>query len=221
MRRLAYEASDTGLLSPELAGGIRCVKGAKRSGVRVGNWLTIDQAKALLQPAPADDLRSKRNRAILSILVGCGLRRAELVELRIEDFQLREDHWIIADLVGKGKHISTVPVPYWVKRNVDLWITAARIDAGVIFRSVNNSDKMWGDAIWHIVKSAAKRVGIQKLAPHDLRRSCARFCHAAGGELEQIQFLLGHTSVQTTERYLGCKQKLRHAVNDKLGTEDT
>jgi integrase len=66
-----------------------------------------------------------------------------------------------------------------------------------------------------------KKLEIPKLAPHDLRRSCARFCHAAGGELEQIQFLLGHVSVQTTERYLGCKQKLREAVNDRIGIEPT
>jgi integrase len=70
-----------------------------------------------------------------------------------------------------------------------------------------------------VVKSAAKRIGLQNLAPHDLRRTCARLCHFAGGELEQIQFLLGHVSVQTTERYLGCKQKLRHAVNDNLGLD--
>jgi integrase len=62
--------------------------------------------------------------------------------------------------------------------------------------------------------------GIANLTPHDLRRTCARLCHLAGGELEQIQFLLGHASIHTTERYLGCKQKLRHAVNDKLGLED-
>jgi len=65
-----------------------------------------------------------------------------------------------------------------------------------------------------------KRAEINNLAPHDLRRTCARLCHLAGGELEQIQFLLGHASVQTTEHYLGCKQKLRHAVNDTLGLED-
>ncbi len=74
--------------------------------------------------------------------------------------------------------------------------------------------------IWHMVKAAAKRAGINDLAPHDLRRTCARLCHLAGGELEQIQFLLGHASVQTTERYLGCKQKLSQAVNDNLGLED-
>jgi site-specific recombinase XerD len=85
--------------------------------------------------------------------------------------------------------------------------------------------KVWGDgitpkAIWHVVKGAAQRAGIKNPAPHDLRRSCARLCHLAGGELEQIQFLLGHATVQTTERYLGRKQKLRHAVNDNLGLED-
>ena len=78
VRRLAYEASDTGLLSPDLAAGIRRVKGAKRLGVRIGNWLTVDQSKTLLGGPPADHLRGKRDRAILALLIGCGLRRAEL-----------------------------------------------------------------------------------------------------------------------------------------------
>ena len=66
------------------------------------------------------------------------------------------------------------------------------------------------------VKRHAKRIGLDHLAPHDLRRTCARLCHEAGGELEQIQFLLGHASVQTTERYIGCKQNLKEAVNDRF-----
>lgn len=111
VRRLAYEASDAGLLSPELAAGIRPVKGAKRLGVRIGNWLTVDQSRTLLGKSQSEDLRGKRDRAILALLIGCGLRRAELVGLGTEDFQIREEHWVIADLVGKGKHIGTVPVP--------------------------------------------------------------------------------------------------------------
>ena len=226
VRRLAYEASDTGLLSPDLAARIRRVKGAKRLGVRIGNWLSVDEAKALLRHSPPDDLRDKRDRAILAVLIGCGLRRAELVGLKVEDFQIRDEHSVIADLIGKGKHIRTVPVPAWVKRTVDAWTTAAQIRAGTIFRPVNRMGKLRGDgltpkAIWHVVKAAAQRAGIKNLAPHDLRRTCARLCHLAGGELEQIQFLLGHASVQTTERYLGCKQKFRHAVNDNLGVEDS
>ena len=65
----------------------------------------------------------------------------------------------------------------------------------------------------------AARTDIENLTPHDLRRTCARLCHLAGGELDQIQFLLGHVSIQTTERYLGCKQKLRVAVNERMGIE--
>jgi site-specific recombinase XerD len=226
VRRLAYEASDTGLLSPDLAAGIRRVKGAKRLGVRIGNWLTVDQSKTLLSGPPADHLRGKRDRAILALLIGCGLRRAELAGLRTQDFQVREERWVIADLIGKGKHIRTVPVPLWAKRAVDEWTTASGINSGMIFRRVNRLGKIWGDritpkAVWHVVRTAAKRADIKGLAPHDLRRTCARLCHLAGGELEQIQFLLGHVSVETTERYLGCKQRLTHAVNDNLGLEGT
>jgi site-specific recombinase XerD len=225
VRRLAYEAADTGLLSPELAAGIRRVKGAKRLGIRIGNWLTTDQCLELLHKSSANTLRGKRDRAILALLVGCGLRRADLVALRAEDLQIREEHSVIADLIGKGKHVRTVPVPIWVKQAIDEWTVAAGISAGTIFRRVNRLGRIWGDgitpkAIWHIVKGAAQRAAIKTLAPHDLRRTCARLCHLAGGELEQIQFLLGHASVQTTERYLGCKQKLRHAVNDNIGLED-
>ena len=225
VRRLAYDAADSGLLSPELAAGIRRVKGAKRLGVRIGNWLSIDQSRTLLQMSSLETARGKRDRAILALLIGCGLRRAEVAGLRTEDLQSREEYCVIADLIGKGKHIRTVPVPTWAKRAVDKWTEVAGISTGRIFRRVNRFGKIWGEgitpkAIWHVVKAAALRAGIQNLAPHDLRRTCARRCHVAGGELEQIQFLLGHASVQTTERYLGCKQELRHPVNDRLGLED-
>jgi integrase len=75
--------------------------------------------------------------------------------------------------------------------------------------------------VWHVVKEFAAKIGVTKLAPHDLRRSCARLCRAAGGELEQIHFLLGHVSVQTTERYPGCTQRIASAVNDKIRIEPT
>ncbi len=189
VRRLAYEAADTGLLSPELAAGIRRVKGAKRLGVRIGNWLTLEQAKILLRSSDTGTTRAKRDRAILALLVGCGFRRAELVGLKQKDFQIREDHWVVADLMGKGKHIRTVPVPTWAKQAVDDWLACANIEDGYIFRRVNRFGRIWGSritpkAIWHVVKGAAKRASLQSLAPHDLRRTCARLCHIAGGELE-------------------------------------
>jgi site-specific recombinase XerD len=119
VRRLAYEASDNGLLSPDLAAGIRRVKGVKRLGVRIGNWLTLEQSQTLLKAPPSASFRGKRDRAILSILLGCGLRRAELVGLNIYDLQIREEHWIIANSIGKGRHIRTVPIPNWVTSVVE------------------------------------------------------------------------------------------------------
>ena len=224
VRRLAYEASDCGLLSPDLAAGIRRVKGAKRLGVRVGNWLSIDQSKRLLAAPSGEQLRDVRNRAVLAMLIGCGLRRAEIVAVKVEDFQLREEHWVLADLVGKGGHMRTVPLPSWVKVAVDAWTRAAEVRSGILFRAIGKTGRIHGSGftakvIWSIVRDAALDCGFGVLAPHDLRRTCARLCHQAGGELEQIQFLLGHVSIQTTERYLGCKQRLSNAVNDQIGLE--
>jgi len=224
VRRLAYEAADCGLLSADLAAGIRRVKGVKKLGVRLGNWLTAEQGHPLWQAPDHQRLKGKRDRALLALLLACGLRRHEAVALRLDHLQQREEHWAIVDLLGKGGHVRTVPVPDWVRTELDDWLAAAGIDRGKLFRRVNKVGRTWGDgmtvkAVWHIVKESAKRIGVAKLAPHDLRRTCARLCHASGGELEQIQFLLGHISVQTTERYLGCKQRIRSAVNDHIGIE--
>src|SRR6266496_4451018 len=206
------------------AAGIRRVKGVKKLGMRLGNWLTAEQGHALWQSPDRQRLKGKRDRALLALLLACGLRRHEAVALTLDHLQQREEHWAIVDLVGKGGHIRTVPVPDWVRTELDDWLAAAAIDRGKLFRRVNKVGRAWGDgmtvkAVWHIVKESARHIGVARLAPHDLRRTCARLCHASGGELEQIQFLLGHVSVQTTERYLGCKQRIRSAVNDRIGIE--
>jgi len=141
---------------------------------------------------------------------------------KLGHIQQREEHWAIVDLKGKTGHTRTIPMPGWVKNVVDQWIQAANITSGKLFRRVRKMGKTWGErltekAVWHVVREYATKAGIDKLSPHDLRRTCARLCYAAGGELEQIQFLLGHVSIQTTERYLSCKQRIQDAVNDKIG----
>ena len=114
VRRIAYEAADVGLLSPELAAGIRRVKGVRRIGVRLGNWLTPEQGWRLLAFTTASSPPELRDQAMVAMLIGCDLRRAELLALQLESIQQREEHWVIADLVGKGGHARTVPVPIWV-----------------------------------------------------------------------------------------------------------
>jgi integrase len=157
---------------------------------------------------------------MLGLLLGCGLRRSEVVGLKLDQLQLREGHWVIVDLVGKGGRLRTVPVPTWCKGLV-VWLRHSGVSEGRVFRRVlkNGARQDAGvtaNVVWYVVKRCAKLAGIDHPAPHDLRRSCARLCHLYGGELEQIQFLLGHSSVQTTERYIGCKQNLREAVNDRF-----
>ena len=221
VRRLAHEASDAGLLSPELAAGISRVKGVKQLGFRAGNWLSAVQSSEVLQRALGEGMRAKRDYAMLALLFGCGFRRSELVGLELDEIQTRQGHWAVVDLIGKGGHIRTVPIPEWAKAALDQWTKAAGVMEGRIFRAVARTGKVWGEGIsqnvvWYVVKTCCERVGLEHIAPHDLRRTCAKLCHDSGGELEQIQFLLGHVSVQTTERYLGCKQNLGSPVNDRF-----
>ena len=91
---------------------------------------------------------------MLAMLIGCGLRRGELLALRVDSIQLREEHWVIADLLGKAGHIRTVPIPAWVKAAIDEWKNAASIADGPLFRSIqdrtcvgngNNSESIMGD----------------------------------------------------------------------------
>src|SRR5262249_33993481 len=100
-------------------------------------------------------------------------------EEKMEDVQLREGHWVIADLNGKGGHIRTVPMPDWVKRSIDEWAALAAITSGPLFRAINKAGRVWGSGftpkvIWSIVKEGAVGCGLTGLAPHDLRRTCAR-----------------------------------------------
>jgi site-specific recombinase XerD len=181
IRKLAVEAADNGLLDPDLAAGIGRVKGAKRLGVRLGNWLTLQEAKALLAAPDAATVKGRRDRAILAVLLGCALRRSELAGLIVEQIQQRDGRWVVADLVGKGGRVRTVPVPAWVKVAFDAWVNAAAIESGRVWRSINRGGRVWGDGltekvIWHVVERYASEAGwrISRLMTYGgPRRSCA------------------------------------------------
>ena len=127
MRKLAAEAADNGLLAPELAAGIIRVKSGKSIGIRVGNWLSLRQAQALVSAPDVTTLRGLRDRAILAVLVGCGLRRSEVAALTLAHIQQRDGRWCIVDLVGKHRRVRTAPMPTWVKVSLDRWTSAAGV----------------------------------------------------------------------------------------------
>jgi len=142
------------------------VKGVRRIGVRLGNWLTPEQGRRLLEATTPASPREVRDQAMVAMLIGCGLRRGELLALQLESIQQREEHWVIADLVGKAGHVRTVPIPSWVKHAVDAWTAAAPITDGRIFRAINKAGRVWGDGmskvLWDVVRAAAARAGIDK-----------------------------------------------------------
>ncbi len=222
IRKLIGEAQRNGIIGAEEGANLAGVPNLSQKGTRLGNWLTRDQAKMLLTVPDRSKIKGKRDYVILALLLGCALRRQELASLDVDGIQMCEGRWVLPDLRGKGGRVRTVAIPIWVKYGIDAWMVAAKIEDGRLLRPLSKSGKLIGDelgdwAVWSVVEQSAKEIGIEHFGAHDLRRTCAKLCRKNGGDLEQIKFLLGHSSIQTTERYLGSEQEIAVAVNDNLG----
>jgi site-specific recombinase XerD len=222
IRKLAAEAADNGALDPQVAGGIRAVKGARREGRRTGNWLTREEAQAWLGAPDTKTIRGRRDRALLAVLIGCGLRRAEAAGLTFEHVQQRDGRWVLVDLIGKRDKIRSVPMPNWAKAAIDEWRKTSGVSDGLVFRAINKGDRVVGDgitpqAIYNIIVGYAGALEKKGVSPHDLRRTFAKLAHKGGAATDQIQLSLGHESIQTTEEYLGVEQDLTDAPCDHLG----
>jgi site-specific recombinase XerD len=222
IRKLAGEAADNGLLDPQIAGGIRAIRGARQEGRRTGNWLTREQAQSWLGAPDIHTTKGRRDRALLAVLIGCGLRRAEAASLTFGHIRQRDARWVLVDLIGKRDKIRSVPMPNWTKVAIDEWAGAAGITDGLVFRAVNKGDRVVGNgitpqAIRNIVNEYAEKLKNKGVAPHDLRRTFAKLAYKGGAALDQIQLSLGHESIQTTEDYLGVEQDLTDAPCDHLG----
>ena len=221
VRKLAAEAADNGLFDPEMAAGIARVHGAPNRGSHAGHWLFVHKAEELVELPASNTNKGRRDRVLLGILLSCGLRRDELARVEREQIQQMDGRWVIANLLGKGGRVRTVPMPPWAKVLIDQWVEAAGLTNGRLIRAVRKNDRVVGDGI--SAESIAKIVrgyGVDlkvAITPHDLRRSFAKLAHRGRAPLEQIQLSLGHASILTTERYLGIRQDLADAPCDHLG----
>jgi site-specific recombinase XerD len=222
IRKLATESEDNNLIDSRIANGIRAVRGVPFRGRRTGNWLTKEEAQKWLNAPDTKTLKGVRDRALLAVLIGCGLRRAEAAILSFSHIEQREGRWVIVDIVGKRDKMRTVPMPSWAKACIDAWKSVAHLEKGFVFRRVNKGDNLMGEsitpqAIRDIVADYALKLENQGIAPHDLRRTFAKLAHKGGSPIDQIQLSLGHDSIQTTEKYLGVEQDLTDAPCDHLG----
>jgi integrase len=129
----------------------------------------------LLDAPDATIIKGLRDRAILAVLLGCGLRRSEVAALTFKHIQQRDGRWCIVDLVGKHGRVRTVPMPTWVKVAIDSWTTSAGSSDGPVFRSVNRGGDVYNTAlsekvIWQPIRPYAAQAGVPGIAPHDCRR---------------------------------------------------
>jgi len=222
-RKLINEACENGLIDPSDAARIVSVPNVPEQGVRMGQWLTVEQTRDLLAVPDRNRLKGKRDHAILSVLTQTALRREEASHLDMSHIQMREERWVLADIRGKRGRVRTVALPASAKEAIDEWTRTAGFTSGPVFRRLSKSGRVlpgeglgvW--AIWDVVVTSAKAIGIVGFGPHDARRSCAKLCRKQGGKLEQIQFMLGHESIETTAIYTACEQEIAVAVNDSLG----
>jgi len=191
IKKLAREAAANGLLSAEAAASIQAVEGAKESGRRVGKWLEPEQAAALIDAPDIETMKGKRDRAVLALLVGCGLRRGEASNLTLGHIQERAGRVLIVDMRGKHGRIRTMTMPDWVYAAVHQWSTAAgirrsqeRVLRSIARRRVRDDqgrfvpgqytdvvgDSLTPEAILLIVAGYSRKLGFGSTKPHDLRR---------------------------------------------------
>jgi integrase len=174
---------------------------------RAGEPLALTPAQALLRKMVLDSVvspHSKRNyaKALDDLFAFCASRplsRSLLMEWRAGMEALSP---------------STINVRLSAVRKL---VGEARRNNMIGSEEAANRDTLSDWAVWSVVEQSSKQIGIEHFGAHDLRRTCAKLCRKNGGDLEQIKFLLGHSSIQTTERYLGSEQDIEIAVNDNLG----
>lgn len=222
IKALVREAMDNGMLD-EMQGAAICqVRGVPKRGGSCGRWLTEDQVRAVLAAPDPKTLQGRRDRAVLALLFGCGLRRGEAAALRVEQIQQRDGRWCLVDLVRKRGKVHTVPVPAWAYSVVREWLDAAGVTEGPVLRGFAlNTGTVNGalstSQVHRIVQQHSESCGA-RISPHDCRRTAAtiwgRAARAKGLGLESVRQQLGHDSITTTERYLQTAVDLENAACD-------
>jgi site-specific recombinase XerD len=217
--------ADLGRSDYETPAGLSRVKAPKaESGQRSGTWLTQEEVRQLLRgvrsSAHADPAMVARNSAIVTLMVTCGLRRDEIAGVLWADL-VRQGRNNVLRVHGKGEKMRVVKLPDMTVVAIDRWRTHhplpegerpmfTRIWKGGTTTTTGITDK----AVWIVIQSAAKAAGLQRISPHDLRRSFARGAYEAGVSFELIRQSLGHSSIATTERYVNSVLELDRAATD-------
>lgn len=205
LKGVALEAWAMKQMDTESYQHIRQVKSVKGSRLPKGRALTSKEIRVLFQCCEKDNsAKGLRDAAILSVLLGCGLRRSEIVSLNYEHIQLR-DHAFIVRGKGNKERISYMPDDTWDR--VELWIDEIRgSQQGALFTRIRRFDdvtdeRITDQAIYYILETRQQESGIDRFAPHDLRRTFASAMLDNGEDIVTVKDAMGHASIMTTQRY--------------------
>jgi site-specific recombinase XerD len=211
LRAFFRTARNMGAINEETFRQVREVKNIQSQGQKTGRWLSLEEAQRLLAAPDITSWVGCRDRAILALMLGGGLRRSEVANLRYDHLKKQNDVWVIENLLGKHNRTRTIPLQKWTAKAISVYVNRiAEVyhgpNSGYVFVSVdrhgNRRERMTTQTVWLIVLRYARQCGIEDLAPHDLRRTYAELARDNGAMLEEIQKLLGHSSLTTTQRYL-------------------
>jgi integrase len=229
IKKLAVEAYFNRIIDNYAFEGVRSVRSVKPEKRRLANWLTLQQVNQLLA-LPDTSLKGHRDRLMLAIMIGCGLRRDEVCSLTPGSVTLREDRWVLI-VKGKGQKLRYTAIPKGVKQLIDVWIESVKgrspdkiqylLCACYQGGYLRPDKRLHVQTMFDVVRYYGDVMGIDKLSPHDLRRTHARLARDKGMELDQIQAGLGHSSVVTTQRYIGDNQDLRQGPGDVIDADWT
>ena len=227
IRRMIRKGAANGFIPEAEARSAASVEGVGAPGRSVGRWLSKGQAEAFLTAMPRQTLAEKRDFALIAVALSSGLRRAEIAALQVSHLQEVEGRPVILGIIGKAHKKRDIPITAWALGALREWQEAAGIGEGTIFRPVNRGGRvadrcMTPEAIRQSVQRATDRANvaganIPRLACHDLRRSFAQLARKGGAPIEQIAKSLGHSSIVTTQIYLGMDQDFSNAPADYLG----
>ncbi len=207
IRRLAGLAVEAGLIDLQAAADIARISNFQRPVVPLQQTLRATESEALINAPSPLTTTGVRDRALIALLIGCGLRRGEIVQLQVKSILTQNRQWLLAGVVGPRGRVRSVAVPGWVKEALQVWMGRAQLSSGPLLRSVDREGIVGNrmispQTVRAVVAEHARSIGLEA-TPENLRRTCARLCRDQGGEIHQIQMMLGHSSVESTERLLG------------------
>ena len=220
IRKLAAEAANSDLLPLDQAVQVCRIRNVRQAATLPATSLSEQKLEELINAPDGQTNKGKRDRLLLALLLGCALRRREVVNLDVEDVQYQDGRAVLIRVVGRRGRIRSIAVPGWVEEALAQWLSSAGIERGPILRAVSRqgeiaSDRLSPQTVFNIVKQYGKRIGVA-VRPDDLRRTCAKLCHPGDGELDQMRALLGHSSLATTERFLCGRENVATVARERV-----